>query len=64
MARAPIIPAPPAMPAVAITPAPETEAAAMEEAVATVVAAAIRAVPENQNGRLVVPAAQLLLDLF
>ena len=63
--RHPIIPAPPAMPAVAIAPAAGTEAAAaMVEEVATAVVAAIRAGPENRNRCVVVPVPQLLLDSF
>ena len=61
--RHPIIPAPPAMPAVAIAPAAGT-AAAMVEEVATAVVAAIRAVPKNRNRCVVVPVPQLLLDSF
>jgi hypothetical protein len=62
--RHPIIPAPPAMPAVAIALAAGTEAAAMVEEVATAVVAAIRAGPENRNRCVVVPVPQLLLDSF
>jgi hypothetical protein len=64
--RHPIIPTPPAVAIapVAIAPAAGTEAAAMVEEVATAVVAAIRAVPENRNGCVVVPVPQLLLDSF
>jgi len=68
MARAPIIwdpiiPAPPAIQAVAIA-----RAAVMLEAAVTVeevvTAVAIRAVPANRNGCVVVSVPQLLLDSF
>jgi hypothetical protein len=56
----PIIRTPPAIQVMAITPA-----AAMEEEAATaVVAAAIRAVPANRNGCVVVPVPRPLLDSF
>lgn len=66
MARAPIIRAPPAIQAVAIARAAVMLEAAVtvEELATAAVAAAIRAVPANRNGRVVVPVPQLLLDSF